>query len=59
MSPIETSEFLYTDEPSRFEARHINELLVYCHRINASDITFQTVNQLSLKSMALTQNHAP
>jgi defect-in-organelle-trafficking protein DotB len=42
MSPIETSEFLYTDEPSRFEARHINELLVYCHRINASDITFQT-----------------
>jgi len=36
------SEFLYQNEPSRFEARHIEDLLVYCHYINASDITIQT-----------------
>jgi defect-in-organelle-trafficking protein DotB len=32
----------YPQEPSRFEARHIDDLLVYCHRINTSDITIQT-----------------
>ncbi len=32
----------FPNEPSRFEARHIDELLVFCNRINASDITFQT-----------------
>jgi defect-in-organelle-trafficking protein DotB len=32
----------YPQEPSRFEARHIDSLLVYCHRLGASDITIQT-----------------
>ena len=36
------TEFLYPREPSRFEARHVDDLLVYGHRINASDITIQT-----------------
>lgn len=38
----DTSIALYPQEPSRFEARHIDDLLVYCHRINTSDITIQT-----------------
>ncbi len=32
----------YPNEPSRFEARHVDDLLVFCNRLNASDITFQT-----------------
>ena len=33
---------MYPKEPSRFEAKHIDDLLVYCHRLGASDITIQT-----------------
>lgn len=33
---------LYPQEPARFEPKHIDDLLVYCHRINASDITIQS-----------------
>lgn len=32
----------YPNEPTRFEAKHIDNLLVYCHRLGASDITIQT-----------------
>lgn len=32
----------YPREPSRFEPSNIDDLLVYCHRIEASDITIQT-----------------
>jgi defect-in-organelle-trafficking protein DotB len=32
----------YPHEPTRFEAKHIDDLLVYCHRLGASDITIQT-----------------
>src|SRR3990167_1449457 len=32
----------YPKEPSRFEPRHLDDLLVYCHRIHASDVTIQT-----------------
>lgn len=32
----------YPQEPTRFEAKHIDDLLVYCHRLGASDITIQT-----------------
>lgn len=39
---MSTNEFLYPREPTRFEPRHIDDLLVYCHRLNASDITLQT-----------------
>ncbi|MCH9644801.1 MAG: Dot/Icm type IV secretion system ATPase DotB [Gammaproteobacteria bacterium] len=32
----------YPNEPTRFEPNHVDDLLVYCNRINASDITIQT-----------------
>ncbi|OGT52834.1 MAG: Dot/Icm secretion system ATPase DotB [Gammaproteobacteria bacterium RIFCSPHIGHO2_12_FULL_41_15] len=32
----------YPNEPTRFEPKHLNDLLVYCHRIQAADITIQT-----------------
>lgn len=33
---------LYPKEPSRFEPKHVDDLLVWCYRIGASDITIQT-----------------
>ncbi len=33
---------MYPNEPSRFEAKHVDNLLVFCHRLQASDITIQT-----------------
>ncbi|WP_423063602.1 Dot/Icm type IV secretion system ATPase DotB [Candidiatus Paracoxiella cheracis] len=33
---------LYPQEPSRFEPKHIDDLLVWCYRKGASDITVQT-----------------
>lgn len=32
----------FPNEPSRFESKSLDDLLVFCNRINASDITFQT-----------------
>jgi defect in organelle trafficking protein DotB len=32
----------YPKEPTRFEPKHIDDLLAYCHRIEVSDITIQT-----------------
>ena len=32
----------YPSEPSRFESKHVDELLVYCHKLGASDVTIQT-----------------
>ena len=32
----------FPEEPSRFEGRSLDQLLVFCNRINASDITFQS-----------------
>ena len=37
-----SSDFLYPQEPSRIEPACLDDLLVYCHRINASDVTIQT-----------------
>ena len=34
--------FFYPNEPSRFEPKHVDDLLVYCHNIDASDVTLQT-----------------
>lgn len=34
--------YLYPNEPSRFEPKHIDDLLVFAHHIDASDITIQT-----------------
>lgn len=36
----------YPNEPTRFEAKHLDDLLVYCHRINASDITIQSNTEI-------------
>lgn len=36
------NDHLYPKEPSRFEPKHIDNLLVYCHHLGASDITIQT-----------------
>lgn len=38
---VASSQF-YLHEPSRFEPKHIDPFLIYCHRLGASDITIQT-----------------
>ena len=35
-------DYLLPNEPSRFEPRHIDELLVFANNLNASDVTIQT-----------------
>lgn len=42
----EPHNLLYPREPSRFEHKHIDDLLVYCHKIEASDITIQTNEEI-------------
>jgi defect in organelle trafficking protein DotB len=42
MGQQDRNRYLYDKEPSRFEAKHIDELLVYAQHINASDITIQS-----------------
>ena len=42
----ESESYLYPREPTRFEAGNIDDLLVHCHRINASDITIQTAEPI-------------
>lgn len=37
-----SKDAFYPNEPSRFEGKHIDGLLLYCHRLGASDITIQT-----------------
>src|SRR3989338_3616661 len=40
---VETSaELMYPREPTRFEPKNLDDLLVYSQKINASDITIQT-----------------
>src|SRR3990167_7694033 len=41
-----TNEFIYPREPTRFETKSIDDLLVYCQKINASDITIQTAEPI-------------
>ncbi len=36
------SKHMYPNEPSRFEPRHIDDLLIYANQIEASDLTIQT-----------------
>lgn len=40
------NQFLYPKEPTRFEAKHVDDLMVFAHHINASDITIQTGSQI-------------
>jgi len=35
-------QYLYPREPTRFESKHVDDLLVYAQHIQASDITIQT-----------------
>src|SRR3990167_10376657 len=42
VSTMTQSQLFYAQEPSRFEAKCLDDLLVYCHRIQASDITIQS-----------------
>lgn len=45
----EPDSLLYPREPSRFEARNLDDLLVYCHKIDASDITIQTGEPITVE----------
>lgn len=45
-TPTETESFLFPNEPSRFTMDKIDEMLVYCIKQNASDITIQTDDQV-------------
>lgn len=42
MKVEEKKNFLYPKEPTRFEPKHIDDLLIYGHHLQASDITIQT-----------------
>lgn len=45
----QTESLLYQNEPTRFEASNIDDLLVYCQKINASDITIQTAEPITVE----------
>lgn len=47
--PEESSSLLYPNEPTRFEGANVDDLLVFCHRINASDITLQTAEPVTVE----------
>ncbi len=36
------NDYLYPNEPTRIEPKHLENLLIYCHHLGASDITIQT-----------------
>lgn len=42
MTATENFTRFMSNEPSRFDAQSLDALLVYCNRIDASDVTFQT-----------------
>ena len=42
MSEKQEKSFLWSEEPARMTARDGEALLLYCVKINASDITIQT-----------------
>lgn len=45
----EQESLQYRHEPTRFENKDIDPLLVHCHRINASDITIQTSEPITVE----------
>ena len=62
MNKADDHEYYLEKEPSRFEPRHVEEILIHSNRIKASDITIQTNspifceivgNILSSSSMAM------
>ncbi len=42
MPEIVDKALVYPNEPSRFEGSHIDDLLVFCHQMDVSDVTIQT-----------------
>lgn len=46
---MSTTDFQYPKEPSRFEAKHVNDLLVFCQHTQASDITIQTAEPITIE----------
>lgn len=42
-------KFLYPNEPTRFEAKNIDDMLVFCHHKDASDITIQTGEPITIE----------
>jgi len=48
--PEETAKSpFFPNEPTRFEKSNVDDLLVYCHRLNASDITIQTGEPITVE----------
>lgn len=45
----QNNEFQYPREPTRFEPRDLDGLLVYCNRMDASDITIQTNQPVTIE----------
>jgi len=41
-----TNNFIFKQEPIRFSTDHINEILIACYNMEASDITIQTKEQI-------------
>src|SRR3990167_11019821 len=47
--PDEMEPIVYPNEPTRFDGSNIDELLVFCHRLEASDITIQTAEPIIIE----------
>src|SRR3990167_7300950 len=45
----EDKSFFYPNVPTRFEAKNIDDMLVFCHRKDASDITIQTGEPITIE----------
>lgn len=43
------SSLMYPREPTRFEAEHVEDLLIYCQKLEASDITIQTGEPITVE----------
>lgn len=47
--PDEMEPIVYPNEPTRFDGSNVDDLLVFCHRANASDITIQTAEPIIIE----------
>jgi defect-in-organelle-trafficking protein DotB len=48
MNP-KTQTYIFPDEPLRFTPKHLEALLAYCNQLNASDITIQTGEPITVE----------
>lgn len=44
-----SESYKYPNEPSRFEGQNIDDLLIFCYRMNVSDITIQTAEPITIE----------